>query len=398
MNNNEIYLEKLLGVDIESDSGLTKFFNLAQPKWYCPPVKLEGDFLTWKNEVNNLKELHETQVQPNTPTRLINAFIKLTNVPNERLGKEVLKFAKQYGVLGLCKHGLPHTHHRLSEPFFGLLPKYCPIEKKDNWCCEPIDRWRYYARLVNAVINVSRAVDYEKQVRSEDWVIINEYQAQQEGSYEKQLISLLNLIPRQEIQDNLESVQSQMQKGFEQRWANIKKDPKTCKLAVASVINQFLVLTDVRPIFVWLGNKRYFRIGHNDISTNLLSLITTQLMLLLNGSKAMANCASCGNLFILTKYQSIKGNAYCSECNQEKPRGSWQKATKKYQENNKEHPNREKRKPLSSEQVKTIRNDWLQWKSDDKPSIEFYKQYSQKYSVTERNIRKIVNNEIWKDI
>src|ERR1044072_7297858 len=82
--------------------------------------------------------------QPNRDRmdRLLREFVLLAAAPK----KEILMFAHRWGVLGLCKHGLPATHKITISKQTSLLPifQYCNVKKRQDWGYEPLERWRYY--------------------------------------------------------------------------------------------------------------------------------------------------------------------------------------------------------------------------------------------------------------
>jgi hypothetical protein len=114
-------------------------------RWIIQPgIRLEGDHLRYDPFPRDPKKWHWAK----RPTaRLLWAFGELTNARDV----EIVKYAQDWGVLGLCQHGIP------DEIIFSLHFKYgrhdCQAVGR-----EPLRAWRKYAELFrNFLANVERA-------------------------------------------------------------------------------------------------------------------------------------------------------------------------------------------------------------------------------------------------
>lgn len=92
----------------------------------------------------------------------LDEFIKLRNAEDAK----IVEFARRWGVLGICRHGLPGVHlgcrplgvseknwdspeHRIWSPLF-------EAQRSDaGWHWEPTDAWRYMASRVNGFLMVA---------------------------------------------------------------------------------------------------------------------------------------------------------------------------------------------------------------------------------------------------
>ncbi|MFC1938929.1 hypothetical protein ACFLWM_02095, partial [Chloroflexota bacterium] len=83
-------------------------------------------------------------MQPND-TNALNTFIKIQKAKN------ILNFAKRYGPLGLCKHGLPPMHRG--------------EDGERRWCSpnenEPIERWFYYVKIARLCLEFAAQMKVE---------------------------------------------------------------------------------------------------------------------------------------------------------------------------------------------------------------------------------------------
>lgn len=98
-------------------------------------IRLEGDFIIWNSSGEYLKKKHDEF--------LVSRF---TNLASED-SNGILKFAKNWGTLGLCEHGLPYTHSSFST-----------IDGKEN--CQPtgresIEDWISFSKNFRGLHNIS---------------------------------------------------------------------------------------------------------------------------------------------------------------------------------------------------------------------------------------------------
>jgi hypothetical protein len=97
-------------------------------------------------------------------TGALDAFCQLRDGPG------VYRFAQRYGVLGLCAHGLPTSHHRAPESLPGVG---CPVAKDENgrrW--EPVAAWLEHARHAAAAVRLAAALHQDMIGAMEDWTTL----------------------------------------------------------------------------------------------------------------------------------------------------------------------------------------------------------------------------------
>lgn len=109
-----------------------------------------------------------------TPTfAMLSKFVELAdaNLSNDR----VLEFARRWGMLGLCHHGLPRNHDQHRVPYsLGL-----GLSLDDDYPCrsgvfepEPISAWRFWASQAAALMRVMSALRADDLGRHEDWEVL----------------------------------------------------------------------------------------------------------------------------------------------------------------------------------------------------------------------------------
>jgi hypothetical protein len=83
---------------------------------------------------------------------LLEQFVALGDAPDE----EILRYARHWGVLVICRHGLPASHSEQCKPM--SLPDQ---DRYVFW--EPVTSWRYFARHAKEVLEMAAAT-YNGQV------------------------------------------------------------------------------------------------------------------------------------------------------------------------------------------------------------------------------------------
>ena len=108
-------------------------------------VRIDGEYLCF--------EYREPYTKGRAPVELATADLKmLADFTNLADGDPVadgrlLRFASQYGTLGLCKvHGWPVVHHKPHCPAYGELTD------DGYWCKERIPHWLEYSGLARSVV------------------------------------------------------------------------------------------------------------------------------------------------------------------------------------------------------------------------------------------------------
>jgi len=119
-------------------------------------AKIEDDCLRWEWDSPS----DPTQRQRDAdPKGALDAFLRI------RDARGVLRFARRYGPLGICEHGLPASHNP---------PPPAAIHSRTVWWCsplgrDPLDRWYYFAGLARAVIAIAADLRQNKPGSVADW-------------------------------------------------------------------------------------------------------------------------------------------------------------------------------------------------------------------------------------
>ncbi len=227
--------------------------------WRPAEVDLEGGRLRW----------HGGLVDPVDPkANLLAQFIGLKAAPASR----ILQFAKSWGPLYLCKHDLPSTHNRGAfnprpcHPRGWSATAFRPI----SW--EPIKAWRTFASRAEALLNIAAHIQLGKVAPIEEWEASGEDLGQR---------TWFNSLPAS-------------------RWA------------LASAINQWLDLGNVRPHVEWQPLHRHPTVTEGG-SSLLFGALAVQLML----AAVKANwavCSWCKAKYLPERRPKAGQYNYCPAC------------------------------------------------------------------------------------
>jgi hypothetical protein len=142
---------------------------LVSRPWQASEVTVDGDRLTWRPQPGTIV----------TPSRdLLEEFLRLTDAPDAA----ILRFAKRWGPLGLCKHGFPSGHPGLYWPSRPLEAHACPHDPRIGDSCrctprgffegrewEPLAEWRVWSRRVRATLEYIAALQQDKVPSEAAW-------------------------------------------------------------------------------------------------------------------------------------------------------------------------------------------------------------------------------------
>lgn len=280
--------------------GLELDLRTVGAEWEAPAhVEIEGRWLTWN---------------PKTPGRRLNSpsknlllgFANLARESDNDFDKAVLRYARRWGVLGLCEHDLPGTHglHR-SAPRFADATRGCHGWRLPDGChAEPVEPWRVLARQADAMLCGAVAINDGEPVSPE-------------GCAALKGLCPPGFWPRNPVRDQ--------QSGQRRRMADSELvgvtgaiGPITMRVfrddkdAVAFAVRRWLDMADIRPVFTWSD-----RTDSGFGARTLFGALALELVTLLGNRVAQPKvCAYC-NLYYEPKPRERRASAFCGseECN-----------------------------------------------------------------------------------
>lgn len=208
---------------------------------------------------------------------LLSEFVNLAEAPVET----ILAFARKWGVLEICLHGLPCTHNLRHG--FTLSGRFCmplPYLDTDDFM-EPIPYWHYYARQMRSLLNVAVRLKQGQPGLAEDWKI------------------LVDPGPGQDPRGKAALFTSFYGRAVEED-----------RLGVRKMLDRWLSMGDVRPNLVW--DEEQCSVSFDN---TLFGMLAMQLMLEICSSGGIAFCSGCGKSYSPKRRRPKVGQRnYCREC------------------------------------------------------------------------------------
>jgi hypothetical protein len=247
---------------------------LAADQYWAPAtsdIRLEDGCLFWEPTWPN----HGSRrITPTVETFV--QFLKLAESDSDRV---VLRYARRWGVLNLCKnHGEPVTHQH---------PPCIPFVRPYVNAGEPITEWRRLSRIAGAIMRTSAKV-YEGQTGdSDDW----------------------------ETLKTDRSFGWQMENPFRSKL-------ELHKAGVVGAVNRWLELGNVRPTLRWNSPDPSLILAGRGGDAGLFAALGVQL-LENSGSYVIVACTGCRRFFDASPNQQDEGRKrrpktgqgrYCREC------------------------------------------------------------------------------------
>ena len=262
-------------------------------------IGLDGDNLKW-----------DTPFHFRNPARdLLTRFVRLA----EADGGKVLEFAREHGVLGICRHGLPASHNPepsdihpvlwphlisswcLPQRWVGQQPEEPLIgsgfSEPERWMYwEPIEAWRRFAADARAILNFAAELHNDRCGREVDWDTM--FESLRPASAEVWF----------------RRGRSDVERG--------KKDVWMGRYLLAEQLNLRLQLGNVRPTVVWGGVQTDDTKGPVALfqGEGLYGMIALQLAMAVSKSHGFAVCRECGTAYAPRRRPNLAQRNYCDSC------------------------------------------------------------------------------------
>lgn len=250
-----------------------------QGRQFRAPVILGNDdgFLLWHWE----DKVTSNPLRPEAHgLDLLIEFMNLADAPVET----VLAFARKWGVLEICRHGLPCTHNlRYADTFSG---RWCfPLAYTDaKFFSEPILYWHFYAKQMRALLNIAVRLKQGVPGLVEDWKVV-----QASGLMRKPEVEVL---------------------GGELFAAIYGRTVEDDRLFVLKLLDRWLSIGDVRPNLVW--DDEHCSVSFDN---TLFGMLAMQLMLEISSSGGIAFCSGCGKSYTpKLRRPKVGQRNYCRDC------------------------------------------------------------------------------------
>lgn len=229
--------------------------------------------------------------------RLLEGFVRLADAPDSA----IRDYARQWGILGICKHDLPRTHNF----WRGLPDRFCSplgfrmdekLETLTGW--EPLSTWRRYTREARAILDIAASLHQGIPVLNEN-IWSQAGHAHPGGLTDKSLSDLC----------------------------------RDQAFAISVSVNGWLDIAHVRPFFSWgalgppavlLGTtvwwfhldmqKRWLPSVPHMHGTSLFGALAVQLLMTVSRTGGLAVCSTCGTVFTPRRRPNPNRRRYCPVC------------------------------------------------------------------------------------
>jgi hypothetical protein len=202
---------------------------------------------------------------------MFEAFYKLGDAPPQ----SILGFARKYGVLQICEHGLPCSHnHQTSEQCYPL-GWHDRQPRQQIHCWEPLEAWRSLSRQALGVVKVADRLLQSETGRPEDWRAVY------------------------------------ARSGREAPWW--QQEVSAERVLIAECVNEWLKLGDVHPHVRWNGHEKKptVKLG----GSGLFGALAVQLALAVGQSAGFAVCTHCRREYPPRERRPKAGQRhFCPEC------------------------------------------------------------------------------------
>ena len=242
---------------------------LADTRWHKPDVvELEADRLVYQ---------YGARPTVSSGPGLLTAFVKLADAPETAMRD----YARRWGPLRLCEHGLPATHNRPAlAPSVAHQVTWCEPRGFDStsdqqifW--EPLKEWRGYAHEARTLLLLAAQLHQGNPTPADDWC--------------------------RALGWSWEAVDRYLPNGTGTEWH------------IAQRVNDWLAWGASRFTFDWRpGRKPAMSIGGG----GLFGALAAELMLAIARSDGLAICSACGVPYFPSRKPSRSRRSYCQTCRQ----------------------------------------------------------------------------------
>lgn len=243
---------------------------LSGLRWRPPEsIRPEGRGLRWR----------QTGEYIQAAAGMLEGFLRLASGPEAR----ILQYARKWGVLGLCKHGLPYLgmpHTRLA---------WCELQRERGtgahygaW--ESFDSWRLYSKSAGSVLSVAAYLHRDR------------------------------LAPADDVRAACALVTPTVQRllGHEPEDSVATLDDQ--RVLVDGLVNLWLWLGGVRIVFDWSRQGAVIGLGGHAWHHGLFGALAVQLMLAVCRSDGLALCSACSKPYAPRRRLKARQRSYCPKC------------------------------------------------------------------------------------
>jgi len=299
-----IRLDAKSNIPAQGEDGLARrplpFEQAGHPRFLRVPsvLQLRDDRLIWSQDFEDDRPEKDRGRLPGVG--LLEDFALLDVLDDD----DILKYARQWGVLEICKHGLPTSHN----------PDGCrPLPTRRaglNW--EPLEDWRFWATQANRIMEVAAYTQMGRLVSIDDLFLLGEPDGPQSSARRrwgrKRLITAQNVLteyrkPRT-TDASLTTAQLLEIQG----------------LSLALAVDSWLDLGRVRPTLIWDSTGFRVDLAVGSSNNRLFGALALHLAYAVAGQVGVATCSACGKVYTPVRRPSSGRRCFCTACG---PKAAW---------------------------------------------------------------------------
>jgi hypothetical protein len=232
--------------------------------WVPKDIRLEKGRLVWGD--THREDLEQVATSPQT----IDGFLRLSDATPD----EIFRYARRWGPIGFCKHGLPASHNsrwRLDR----AVVKMCPPCGGTNHLWEPLEFWRMTAKRATSLLSIAAALYDDKSGSEEDWKIVERGDLRPVDIYDWPIVN----------------------QRFELEWH----------------LTHWMQMGRLIPIVTF--DKKVLSFSLDVLNgSGLFGALGLQLALAASRTDGLASCFACRRPFIPSRRPKANQHTYCPEC------------------------------------------------------------------------------------
>ena len=238
------------------------------------------------------------RIERKPPADLLERFCRIADSDDTDAAVEA--FARRWGLLGLCEHGLPH----LCEGHTVVRGSITPC----GWTgVESFDHWKRLALASDSMLRIGLALNRGKPGDQNDWELAASGIC---GDAGEELLGdwwAEGIAPRL----NDDEITRRTTKGL-----------RVARIDYAILMRRLIDISHLQPMFETSGRNWNIEMGSTQSMSNIPAILTAQLILRVGSSGKQIKCSACHRWFIPRRNQ----RKYCDRCG---IRAAWRAANRK---------------------------------------------------------------------
>ena len=264
-------------------------------------TRLESNVLLWTDYVDEDEEtkrvLKPRRVSPGTG--MLNRFVRLGDAEPPA----ILRYARRWGVLQICEHGLPASHRQEFLSVAALERIWCHPSGWPGECWEPLESWRFYANKAAAFLSISA-------------------QLRRDNPGDEELWERVIFWPKTNME--IEGFKEPLTR----RYLPNEQLLPLCKRSFTTHLMIWLTIGGVKLVPVWRSDFVQVTVA----APNLFGALGVQLLFAASASEGLAICSSCKKPYVPKRRVRTNQRNYCEDCGDH---AAWRHASREYRKRQK---------------------------------------------------------------